>query len=118
MIRANNASIISRNITPAPTGRASSSFSNCLAVPELDTMLCQPEMAPQAMVTNIIGHSGPMPMFKLTVSRECEIRAKHQYSDTPEKQPEEYDVCGNIVNGQGKTPDRQHCGKRNRKQKR
>ena len=29
------------------------------AVPEEDTRLCQPETAPQAMVTNRIGHSGP-----------------------------------------------------------
>ena len=64
MISAKMASIISTNITPPPTGRASSSFSNCRAVPELETMLCQPEIDPQAMVTNRIGQSGPIPMEK------------------------------------------------------
>ncbi|MCX8110107.1 MAG: hypothetical protein N3D15_02525, partial [Syntrophorhabdaceae bacterium] len=46
IIRANTASIISTNITPPPTGLASSSFSSCLAVPEEDTRLCHPDMAP------------------------------------------------------------------------
>ena len=49
----------SMNMAPPPTGSASVSFSNCRAVPEVDTRLCQPEMAPQAMVTMSIGHSGP-----------------------------------------------------------
>ena len=72
MIRAKMASIISTNITPAPTGRASISFSSCRAVPELDTMLCQPEMAPQAMVTNMMGHSGPIRMLKIGEGRKRE----------------------------------------------
>jgi len=64
MIRAKIASIISTNITPPPTGRASLSFSNCLAVPELDTKLCHPDMAQQATVTNMIGQMGPIFMVK------------------------------------------------------
>ena len=52
---------ISRNIAPPPTKSASVSFSSWRAVPEELTRLCQPEIAPQAMVTNRIGHSGPRP---------------------------------------------------------
>src|SRR5574341_966978 len=45
-------------MAPAPTGRASVSFSNWRAVPEVETRLCHPEQAPQAMVTKRIGHRG------------------------------------------------------------
>ena len=46
------------NIAPAPTGSASVSYSICRAVPIEPTSACQPEMAPQAIVTKSIGHSG------------------------------------------------------------
>ena len=51
-------------MTPPQTGRASTSLSNWRAVPELETMLCHPDIAPQAMVTNMMGHSGPIGMEK------------------------------------------------------
>ena len=53
-----SASVFSPNIPPAPTGRPSVSYSSCRAVPTEPTSACQPEMAPHAMVTKSIGHSG------------------------------------------------------------
>src|SRR3989304_1808944 len=57
-IRERKASVFSENIAPPPTGSASVSYSNCRAVPTDPNSACQPEIAPQAMVTNSIGHSG------------------------------------------------------------
>ena len=46
-------------IAPPATGSASVSFSSWRAVPEVDTNECQPETAPQDIVTNNNGHIGP-----------------------------------------------------------
>src|SRR6266511_492671 len=51
-------SAFSENIPPPPTGRASVSYSSCRAVPTEPMRECHPEIAPQAIVTNSIGHSG------------------------------------------------------------
>src|SRR5574337_257721 len=48
----------SLNMAPPPTGRPSVSYSNWRAVPTEPNRACHPEIAPQAMVTNNIGHSG------------------------------------------------------------
>src|SRR5512146_1103994 len=53
-----SARVFSANIDPPPTGSASVSYSSWRAVPTEPNSACQPEMAPQAMVTNSIGHSG------------------------------------------------------------
>src|SRR5947209_6607902 len=50
--------VFSLNIPPPPTGSASVSYSSWRAVPTEPKSACQPEMAPQAIVTNSIGHSG------------------------------------------------------------
>ena len=72
-------------MTPPQTGRASTSFSNWRAVPELDTMLCHPDIAPQAMVTNMMGHSGPIGMEKISKGWKGKIRTQHKYPDHPEE---------------------------------
>ena len=51
-------SAISVNIEPPPTGSTSVSFSIWRDVPTEPIRACQPEIAPQAMVTNSIGQSG------------------------------------------------------------
>src|SRR5919108_6454651 len=51
-------SVFSENMPPPPTGSASVSYSNWRAVPTEPNSACQPEIAPQAMVTNNTGHSG------------------------------------------------------------
>ena len=56
------ASIISTNITPPPDRSGIQFAFELPGGSELDTMLCHPEMAPQAMVTNMIGQSGPILM--------------------------------------------------------
>ena len=48
----------SLNIAPPPTGSMSSSLSICRAVLTEPISACQPEIAPQAMVTKSIGHRG------------------------------------------------------------
>src|SRR6266540_2955850 len=50
--------VFSENIPPPPTGSASVSYSSWRAVPTEPNRACQPEIAPQAIVTNSIGHSG------------------------------------------------------------
>ncbi|OPY04666.1 MAG: hypothetical protein A4E61_00624 [Syntrophorhabdus sp. PtaB.Bin184] len=87
MMRAKAASIISTNMTPAPTGRASSSFSSCRAVPELDTMLCQPEIAPQAIVTNMMGQTGPMGIEKLVTAGRVKSGCRTKIPMIPTKRP-------------------------------
>ncbi len=57
-IRDNSARLFSLNIAPPPTGSASVSYSSCRAVPIEPNKACQPEIAPQAMVTNSIGQIG------------------------------------------------------------
>src|ERR671919_3140885 len=51
-------SVFSLNIPPPPTGSASVSYSSCRAVPTDPNSACHPEIAPHAIVTNSIGHSG------------------------------------------------------------
>lgn|GEM_PF-2410667 len=53
-------------IAPPPTGLASVSDSSCFDVSPLDTRLCHPDIAPQAIVTNSIGHKGPVCGFART----------------------------------------------------
>jgi len=65
VISASTPRIISANMLPAHTGRASVSLCNCLAVPEVDTSECQPDTAPQASVTNRMGQIGPISMMGL-----------------------------------------------------
>ena len=50
--------MFSENIPPPPTGRASVSYSSWRAVPTDPNSACQPEIAPQAMVTKSIGQRG------------------------------------------------------------
>ena len=87
IIRANKASIISTNMTPAPTGRASSSFSSWRAVPELLTMLCQPEIAPHAIVTNIIGQMGPIAIEKVVTAGSVKLGWSTKTPIIPKKSP-------------------------------
>ena len=49
------------NMEPPPTGSMSASFSICRAVPTAPNRACQPEIAPQAMVTKSMGQSGMIP---------------------------------------------------------
>src|SRR6266508_748740 len=50
----------SESIAPPPTGNASVSMSSCFDEEELLTRLCQPEIAPHAIATKRMGHSGPV----------------------------------------------------------
>jgi hypothetical protein len=50
--------VFSENMPPPPTGSASVSYSSWRAVPTEPKRACQPEIAPQAIVTNNMGHSG------------------------------------------------------------
>ena len=98
---------ISRNMEPPPTYRASVSFSSWRAVPDEETRLCQPEMAPQAMVTNRIGHNGPSPgTLKVRECREI------SHSGVPDKQADDTrqdsqrdDPEGDVVDGLRPAPD-------------
>src|SRR5439155_24993255 len=54
----NRPRVFSENIAPPPTGRASVSYSSWRAVPTEPKRACQPEIAPQAIVTKSIGQSG------------------------------------------------------------
>src|SRR5438876_10968606 len=51
-------SVNSLNMAPPPNGSMSSSLSICRAVLTEPISACQPEIAPQAIVTNNIGHKG------------------------------------------------------------
>src|SRR5207245_7697147 len=56
----NKPSLNSLNMAPPPPGSMSVSYSIWRHVPTEPISACQPEIAPQAMVTNSIGHKGWM----------------------------------------------------------
>ena len=97
---------ISRNMAPPPTGSAWVSFSSWRAVPEVETRLCHPEIAPQAMVTKSIGHKGPLAVQEFRVHWEV------AHSGMPDHDPEHCaddsqgdDPEGHVVDRLGKRPD-------------
>ena len=73
-------------------------------------MLCQPEMAPQAIVTNMIGQMRTNLDVEPRVGRQREIGMEYKNSDDPEEETKENDVRRNIVDRECKPPDGQHCG--------
>ena len=60
-IRDRSPSRNSASIEPPPIGSMSASFSIWRAVPTAPKRACQPEIAPHAIVTKSIGHSGMIP---------------------------------------------------------
>jgi hypothetical protein len=43
------------------------------------------------------------------ISGKCKIRIENKYSDDAEKEPQEYDVGGDIVDRKCKPPNGQNC---------
>ena len=114
-----------RTSSPPPTGRPSVSYSSCRAVPTEPTSACQPEIAPQAMVTKSIGQSGCQalpasavkPRSLTAAQREGADRVaggvldagqrRHERADGAQDDRDEHDPEADVVDRLGEAPDRQ-----------
>ena len=80
-------------------------------MPELDTMLCQPEMAPHAMVTNMIGQRGPIVDVEARIGGKGEIGMENKNTNNAEEKSQEDDVRCHVVDRECESPDRQNGSK-------